>query len=233
MIKYKVLIFLAVAYLLLPLKNYAVVNSFFPLWKSPELKSIHFDYKYTPSQYEVNAVFFILGHSSEVHIHQMRGEDKNQVFVRTEKENGGYAEAVYDKNGDLVTSSYNEGSFNYYLYDVEPLKHFSADMLPWLVYGNAKDDPTSFNERLYYYLNDLDRGIQYYIFKGKPGSIENVSFDKLSKEDKMVIRFFCHLVFNKNFKIQLNEENREKLINDSDFYWSYFYQIQELLGYKK
>lgn len=236
--KSRIAVFFLSMYLVLSISNISAENAnnstkFFTVWKSKEMKSIKFDDKYKPSQYEINAIYFILKNTSEVHIHQMRDENKNQVMIKTKKENGGYPEAVFDKNGNIVTNSYNKGSFNYFLYTKDPLKHFGVDILPWLVLGNAKDDPTTFNERLYYYLQDLNRGIQHYIFKAKANNIEKINFKKLDKNEQMTIRFFSHLLFNNKYKIKLNEKNRNKLIKSSDFYWSYYYQIHDLLGYKR
>ena len=48
----------------------------------------------------------------------------------------------------------NKGSFNYAPYS-QPVDKFLLDIFPWMVWGNARDDPTSIDERIYYYTKDL------------------------------------------------------------------------------
>lgn len=69
--------------------------------------------------------------------------------------NGGSYELVYDSDGNLVTDEVNKGTYNF----ADPsgpigkLKHGVKDLLPYLIYGNSKDDPTTFGERLMGTLN--------------------------------------------------------------------------------
>lgn len=102
----------------------------------------------------LSAIHYILKHTYENNIHKMRGEEDNKVYT---KESG--EEAVFDKEGNLVANDWNKGSFNYGSYS-EPINKFKVDIWPWLVWGNTREDPTSFDERFYYYIMDLDRGIQ-------------------------------------------------------------------------
>ena len=95
-----------------------------------------------------------LAHTPEIAIHQMRGEVTNVVYISPD----GHKEAVYDNNGNLVTNLYNKGSYNYCHPENEPICHFSKDMIPWLKWGNDRDDPTSFSERLSAYSIDLRYG---------------------------------------------------------------------------
>jgi hypothetical protein len=88
-------------------------------------------------------VYVALEHTLEVRVHRMNGALDNQVFVH---ESG--AEAVYDGNGRLVTDCVNRGSFNYFLPAEHPLLHFAGDMLPWIMLGNCREDPTTPGERL-------------------------------------------------------------------------------------
>ncbi len=199
------------------------------LLNSNNFRQFSFDRDYTPSANELSAIHFILKNTRENNIHKMRGETKNVVYVKTQKDEHGYSEAVFDENKQLVTNSYNQGSFNYYLFEIEPIKHFGYDMLPWLEWGNTKDDPTIFNERLFYYTLDLNLGIQAYIFEGTNDNVSTIDFIKLPDEEKMIYRLFCYIIFNKDYQIQLNEENKQRLKEDSEFYYKYFGQIQELL----
>jgi len=192
------------------------------------LFSFNYDRPQNPDQKQLSIIRYILKNTYEINIHKMRGETENVVYVN---EDG--REAVYDKNGKLVTNSYNRGSFNFYSNEKEPIKKFLADIAPWLAWGNTKDDPTSFNERLYYYTLDLDRGIQKYIFEGSKENLEAVSFDNLLDEEKAAYYIFLKLIFNENYSIKLNDNNMERLRADGHYYYQYFFQIQELLNVKQ
>jgi hypothetical protein len=170
---------------------------------------------------------YILKNTYENNIHKMRGENENKVYTNKDGR-----EAVYDKDGKLVTNSYNRGSFNYASYD-RPIEKFFFDIAPWLLWGNTRDDPTSFNERLYYYTLDLDYGIQKYIFEGYNEKLEIVSFNRLSEDEKEVYYIFMHIIFNENYEIKLTNGNLLRLRNDGKYYYEYFYQIQELLNVKQ
>jgi hypothetical protein len=163
----------------------------------------------------------------------MRGETGNTVYINKERNQHGYSEGVYDKNGKLVTNSYNQPSFNYYLYETQPIKHFGYDILPWLILGNTRDDPTSFNERLFHYTLDLNIGIQTYIFDGSIENLEKINYDVLEEEDKLIYRFFKYILFNEQYKILLNENNKQKLKDNKEYYFDYFGQIQNILGVKQ
>jgi hypothetical protein len=188
-----------------------------------------FDYNrpQNPNQEQLSIINYILKNTFENNIHRMRGETENKVYTH---EDG--REAVYDKDGNLVTNSYNKGSYNYAPYN-RPIEKFLLDIAPWLQWGNARDDPTSFNERLYYYSLDLDYGIQKYIFEGSGENFERILFNELSENEKEVYYIFIHIIFNKNYKIQLSGENIPRLINDGKYYYEYFYQVQELLNVKQ
>ncbi|MBN1760980.1 MAG: hypothetical protein JW863_21815 [Chitinispirillaceae bacterium] len=199
------------------------------LFDTKNFAQYEFDRSKTPSAYELSLIHFILRNTHENNIHQMRGEEKNKVYIKTKKDKNGYSEAVYNENGILVTNSYNQGSFNFHLYSTEPIKHFGYDMLPWLEWGNTRDDPTSFQERLFHYSLDLSIGIQTYIFEGTKSDLAKIDFSNLSNSDKMIYRFFSFVLFNKNYEIKLNEKNKMRLKNEAEFYWAYFDQIQSLL----
>ena len=107
-----------------------------------------------------------LAKTQELHIHQMRGATKNRVYVSPD----GHSEAVFDEQGKMVTDCANMASYNYFLYDREPLEHFLFDMLIWIEQGNCPLDPTSRNERVDAYLQDFRSGaIQ--VFNGRPASL--------------------------------------------------------------
>jgi hypothetical protein len=192
------------------------------------LFSLNYSRPQNPDQGQLSIIRYILKNTFENNIHKMRGETENEVYV-----NDDGREAVYDKNGDLVTNSYNRGSFNYYSTEKEPIKKFLVDIAPWLKWGNAEDDPTSFNERLYYYTLDLDYGIQKYIFEGSGDNLEAVSFDALTDDEKEVYYIFLKLIFNENYRIKLINNNMERLKADGKYYYEYFFQIQELLNVRQ
>jgi RHS repeat-associated protein len=85
---------------------------------------------------------------SKAVLHQ-KGDDLNYKYMS--KPDGMY-EAIYNSNtGSLVTDPDVMGSFNYaggYDFEVlENLSHLTYDLIPWIKYGNTKDDPTTIEWR--------------------------------------------------------------------------------------
>ena len=193
-----------------------------------QLFSFNYERPINPNPEQLSIVRYVLKNTYENNIHRMRGETENRVFVA---EDG--REAVFDRNGNLVTNDYNRGSFNYYSNEKEPIKKFIFDIAPWLVWGNTRNDPTTFNERLYYYTLDLDYGIQKYIFEGSRETLENVAFMELSENEKEVYFIFLRLLFNEQYSIMLRRENIQRLRIDREYYYDYFYQIQEMLNVRQ
>jgi len=157
----------------------------------------------------------------------MRGEEDNKVYT---KESG--EEAVFDKEGNLVTNDWNKGSFNYGSYS-KPINKFKVDIWPWLVWGNTREDPTSFDERFYYYIMDLDRGIQSYIFLEDKTEIEKINYANLNETDKLIYKFFNYLIFNKSYTFDLSKKNIAKYKKSADNYWKYLSQLLILSGYEE
>jgi hypothetical protein len=100
-------------------------------------------------------VYTLLFNTVELNVHRMNGETDNQVFVH---ESGG--EAVYDKDGNLVKNCENMGSFNYAHHKREPLLHFSVDTLPWLRWGNCREDTTTSKQRVNAYIKDIEDALE-------------------------------------------------------------------------
>ena len=109
-------------------------------------------------------IFTVLANTQELRIHQMNGEIHNEVYIRDEGH-----EAVFifdidehgekiDGTGRLVKDCLNMGSFNYYHPYKTPLGHFAADILPWLIWGNCAEDPSSLNQRIEAYMLDFREG---------------------------------------------------------------------------
>lgn len=176
------------------------------------------------SDEHLSIIHYILCHTYEDNIHKMRGESENQVYYNPETGQ----EAVYDKNGKLVRNDYNRGSYNYAKYS-EPFKKFSLDILPWLKWGNTRADPTTFGERLFAYIWDLDYGIQSYIFN--QNKIPQITYKSLTEEEKQICHLFEQLIFNPDYEITFDKSNMEKLRTDDKYYFSYLDQIFEFMGY--
>ena len=191
------------------------------------LKELNIDITKEIPKENISIINYILKFVYENNIHKMRNENDNVVYT---KETG--EEAVFNKNGNLVTNDWNQGSFNYGKYE-QPINKFLLDIWPWLVWGNTENDPTTFDERFYYYCMDLDHGIQEYIFLEDKSLLEKIEYSGLKEEEKLVYHFFNYLFFNEKFKYKLDERNIKKYKKSAENYWKYLSQIMELSGYKQ
>ena len=108
-----------------------------------------------PSKREISLVIHWLSNTSETRIHQLRGAKDNKLYLHKD----GHKEAVYNRDGKLVRDGINDGSYNYAHPVKEPLKHFNRDILPWIMWGSSKTDPTSVEERLEAYSISLGQGL--------------------------------------------------------------------------
>ena len=190
------------------------------------LEKLNVDLKSEIPAEKLSVIHFILKNTFENNIHKMRGEEGNRVYT---KETG--EEAVFDKDGKLVTNDWNKGSFNFGSYE-KPIKKFELDIWPWLVWGNTRADPTTFDERFYYYIMDLDFGIQEYIFLEDKAKLEKIDYADLDETAKLVYCFFDYLLFNKNYEFDLSAGSIEKYKEDATGYWKYLAQLLKLAGYK-
>ncbi len=206
--------------------NASAKNPIIDLFQGEPFEGVRLSDMGTPSNYQLSVIHFILQHTEEVNIHQMRGESDNTVYLKKD----GHSEAVFDKSGKLVTN-YNAGSYNYYSYKENPIKHFSYDILPWLAWGSTRDDPTSYKERLFAYSLDLNRGIQHYIFNDSE-ALPRIAYASLSQHEQAVYKFFSYLLFNKNYNVKLDVTTKNKFKDSGKAYYAYFYQIQNLLAVK-
>ncbi|MCH9693447.1 MAG: hypothetical protein K0U72_02965 [Gammaproteobacteria bacterium] len=165
---------------------------------------------------QVGFIYTVLSRTGEEHSHQLGGETDNEVWVHED----GHTELVVrfdrdehgekiDGTGAQVTDCKNMGSYNYYHPNEQPLGHFAADIFPWFKLGNCADDPSTSDERIEAYVQDLRDGAGYVLsqdidytladgfrFKGKGQSettaiflraLEIGGFDaaKLSQMDSM------------------------------------------------
>jgi hypothetical protein len=76
-------------------------------------------------QEQLSIINYILKNTFENNIHRMRGENENRVYTNEDSR-----EAVFDKDGNLVTNSYNKGSYSYAPYN-RPIEKFLLDIAPW------------------------------------------------------------------------------------------------------
>ncbi len=190
------------------------------------LKELNIDITKEIPKENISIINYILKFVYENNIHKMRNEGDNVVYTKKTGE-----EAVFNKNGDLVTNDWNRGSFNYGKYE-QPINKFLLDIWPWLVWGNTKNDLTTFDERFYYYCMDLDHGIQKYIFLEDKSLLEKIEYSELKEDEKLVYHFFNYLFFNEKFRYKLDESNIQNYKKSAENYWKYLSQIMELSGYK-
>lgn len=172
------------------------------------------------------AIHFVLRNTYENNIHKMRGEEDNQVYTKDTGE-----EAVFDGKGNLVTNEWNKGSFNYGSYD-EPIDKFALDIWPWLILGNSRKDPTTFDERFYHYLWDLDYGIQEYLFLQNKKELKKIVFSELDEMEILIYHFFNYLLFNDDYEFDLSEHNLQQYRQSSDNYWKYLSQLFVVSGWE-
>ncbi len=139
-------------------------------------------------QWKEALIIDILSKTPELNIHRMNGQEGNTVFVNIDGR-----EAVYDIQKKLVTDPTNKGSYNYYNAVKEPLAHFAKDTHSWLVLGNARNDPSSLDERLTAYLKDLKIGI---LSSYKEHSIDsmNSTVSYNSRTEKDVVLLFLNII---------------------------------------
>ena len=185
------------------------------------LFGIFFDTKQEIPDRELSIIYFILDNTEEYHIHCMRGEEQNQVFVR----NDGTV-VVVDKHHHQVTN-YNRGTIRI-ARKGDPLGHFILDTQPWLNFGVDSNDPTSIEERWEAYLKDTQNAIFVFLFHRKGVPIKQIHYSDLDQVDKEVCHFFYQILFNRSYKIQLTDENIAKMHKSPNLWAKYCHQIFNL-----
>ncbi|WP_156286338.1 hypothetical protein [Oceanivirga salmonicida] len=188
-------------------------------FKGVNLKNVE-----TPTDYELSVINFILKNTNEINIHQMRGEKDNKVYVSED----GHSETVVNLSNKEVVKNYNKGTPNRYSNLESPIKHFAYDTLLWLKYGVSPNDITDTNERLQYYILDLNFGIQAYIFN-ENDEFPAISFDALSEKEKNVYKFFKFLIFNEKYKVKLNYKTKKLYRESGEEYLKYLQQMLDLI----
>ena len=139
-------------------------------------------------QWKEALIINILSKTPELNIHRMNGQEGNIVLIHKDGK-----EHVYDENKNIVKDPTNRGSYNYYNAIEEPLAHFAKDTHPWLILGNARNDPSSLEERLTAYLKDLKIGI---VSTYEERSIDplNSTVSYNSKTEKDVVSLFLNII---------------------------------------
>ncbi|MDF3131162.1 hypothetical protein P0Y35_18275 [Kiritimatiellaeota bacterium B1221] len=150
------------------------------------LNVLSFIYSEEPTQEQITLIRNWLSHTSETKIHQMRGATGNKLFLHQD----GHKEAVFDKEGHPVKDGINDASYNYAHPIEEPLNHFNMDILPWLLWGSSRLDPTSVEERVEAYSRALGGGLVE--VQNQP--IRNFDYSKIDKNEARVIVFFLRVL---------------------------------------
>ncbi len=83
-----------------------------------------------------------------VEVHNIGVEDKSNLDFRQVGPCSPCLQLVYDINGNLVTDPVNMGSLDYVSPNESLAGHFTADVLPWIKYGNGPEDTTTSAQRL-------------------------------------------------------------------------------------
>jgi hypothetical protein len=135
----------------------------------------------------------------------MGGASGNSVLLGQ----NGHKEAVYDKEGKLVTNCSNQGSFNFFHPVLRPLGHFEADTLPWLKSGNCTNDSTSYNERLKAWEKDFKKGLTVAIKNKDNLNILGSVTDKDIESSKTLQMFVDSL---QSESVELKAENVSKVV---------------------
>ncbi|AQQ10433.1 Cell wall-associated polypeptide CWBP200 [Sedimentisphaera cyanobacteriorum] len=68
---------------------------------------------------------------------------RNQKWISP----SGKCETVYDDNGNLVTDSVDQGTYNFYPAS-DAINHYKYDIEPYILWGNSPDDPTDKYDRI-------------------------------------------------------------------------------------
>ena len=141
-------------------------------------------------------IYTLLFNTAELNTHRMNGEVDNQVFIH---DSG--AEAVYDKDGIIVKNCENMGSYNYAHYKKEPLLHFSVDILPWLRWGNCREDSTTVEQRVNAYIMDIAEALDISSAADTDYFLpENYTFENSAQN--LSIAFFLKALEQSSFDLQ-------------------------------
>jgi len=156
-------------------------------------------------------IFTVLAHTQELRIHQMNGAEGNQVFLHKD----GHKEAVYDNSGNLVKDCLNQGSYNYHHPYKFPLAHFTADIMPWLIYGNCRNDPSTREQRISAYVSDLRLGFEQ-VLKNNQGYYLPEKFNFQGYGQSVAVSFYLNALSKAGFDfksfVPKNINNKEQQV---------------------
>lgn len=132
----------------------------------------------------------ILKNTHENFVHKLHGAEGNMVFVHKD----GHEEYVFDGAKQLVKDGMNDGSYNHFAVKDEPLKHFTFDMNPWIMWGNSKGDPSAVKERVRAYVEDVEGGI-HRSFEHKE-TIKEADLSTMDEGDRRALAMFMVAIEN-------------------------------------
>lgn len=147
----------------------------------------------------------ILSKTPELNSHRMNGEIENEVYIRDDG-----TEIVVNASKDMVTNPENKGSFNYYHPVNRPIAHYMADIKPWIVYGNDREDSTTKSQRLDAYSQDLAIGVALALSEREIRlDIENLQYGSSEEmaEARKWVKAFTSNTSDSVFKLYENNVN--------------------------
>jgi RHS repeat-associated protein len=110
----------------------------------------NYDYRNPPNSFvDEKGKTWTLMDEKDDRFHE-QGKSKDGIDPNNNKyvSEDGHEEGVYDENGNLVTDSVNQGTYNKSDPQTNPIGHFVNDIFPYWVWGNSEDDPTSWTDRI-------------------------------------------------------------------------------------
>lgn len=148
-----------------------------------------------------------LANTNEYNAHRMNGED-NQVLLHKD----GQMEVVLDSKGKVVEDCANKASGNFYHPQREPLDHFQFDTMPWIFFGNCKEDPTSVEQRTEAFLKDFYTGLEKATDPSMVNDLpKNFKFNKANQEETIAMFFkVMSELPNDSLSELLNSKNNKK-----------------------
>ena len=125
-------------------------------------KQLEHQNSYTKKQDALDNGFYQLGYDKGLEVaesmdnyHEMGigtpSQSGNDKLVKEDLSGDGLGsfELVYDSNDNLVINPVNMGTYNKCDASNSYIGHFIKDMLPYYLWGNSPDDPTTMSERIF------------------------------------------------------------------------------------
>lgn len=157
---------------------------------------------------KLQIIYLILQNNFEIYVHNLNGAEGNEVFLFKD----GHREAVYDPKGNLVKDGVNDGSYNYYDLRKEPLRHFSFDTHPWIIWGVSREETTSQEERISGLVKDIGSAIIAALQKrDNLGDIKKDGWDRLGQLQAVAIIYVALEKVNSNTLYALFDKEMSKI----------------------